>query len=391
MQRRARIRDMLAVNPTGGWAVRLDPIPQQHLYDDDDDLVSTTRLPAFSHASRMPAGPAGSHLTGLSGTRPILVALPDPAEAHGDVVNGAGIVKDLSLHTVGLEGLPTEGTLEVRFLQWAPKGGGFAFLGRTVESTGAPRPYQLWHADWAHTGKRSCKCQQLLTGRCINAALGPPFRWSPNGQQLLVKLVPDQVSSAVCNTTASEQLVCQHYATSTTVVVDLVAGTEIEVGPSEGRPLMYQNWVGLVPMDVTENEPGFAIMEVRHGDLDGAYGSSGKVEQFVIVTTATADVEVWRLSKPSTGAARGASVAVSRTTTIHNVVVEAALPGCRLLLRRVHQQGSKLSKGCVAINNASCTNNLPTRSHRFEHFIRVLGKADGAPGAEVELRNMFKL
>ena len=362
---------MLAVNPTGGWALQLDPLPADG-GDDDGLVISTLDLPPFSHASRMPTGPAGEHFTGLSGTRPVLVALPDPAEAGGAVVNGAGIVKDLSLHRVELDGLPTGGTVEVRFVQWAPKGGGFAFVGRARAPSKTPGPYQLWHADWSHTGKRSCSCRQLLAGRRINAALGPPFRWSPNGRQLLVKLVPDHLVSAACDAPSCRDALLEHYTTTTTVVVEpQVGGAVLVVGPPEGRPLLYQPWVGLVPADATDYDPGFTITVPPAADHSGAGGSTvGEGEPFAIVTT-PANVEVWRFSKPSG--------AVVRAATIRGAVVEQVLPGGRLLMRRARARGESAARG----------GDQPTEFQQPDYFIRLLSLPDGAAGAEIELQGVL--
>jgi hypothetical protein len=304
----------------------------------------------------MPAGPAGSHLTGLSGTRPILVSLPDPADGGPAVVNGAGIVKDFSLHRVELEGLPAG--FELRFVQWAPRGGGFAFVGRAAE-----RPsddYELWHADWAHTGKRSCSCRRLMEGWRFNSAVGPPFRWSACGQLLLVKTVPEQLERPLGpSATVDEEALLQHYATASTALLDLATGCHTMVGPVEGRALSYYPWIGMDPADVAQSEPGFAVTEP----------ATEEGERYVIVSSLASDVEVWR-TVPTMG--------VAAVATIADAVVEALLPGHRLLLKRRNRSNDSNGGGGGGCGGG---NDGPPPS---SYFIRPLGAAGTTSSAEVD-------
>eukprot|EP01047_Picozoa_sp_COSAG01_P071905 COSAG01_NODE_11290_length_1965_cov_1.978564_2_plen_184_part_00 len=100
-----------------------------------------------------------------------LLPAPRPARAltpcvynvvcQAPVTNSQGITKDVSLHEVALEGLPAGYSLS--YVQWAPRGGGLAFMARRTDEPAAD--YELWHADWAHSGKRSCRARRLLPHR----------------------------------------------------------------------------------------------------------------------------------------------------------------------------------------------------------------------------------
>ena len=240
------------------------------------------------------------------------------------MVNGAGIVKDFSLHKVSLDGL-ADG-YEMCFVQWAPRGGGFAFMGRPAATAAAAaaeqQHYELWQADWAHSGKTACACRQLLAGRRFNGATGPPFRWSPDGQLLLVKLVPAAAeASAPAGGTEQEQL--QYYSTSVTALLDLTTGEHTVVGPEEGQPLSYSPWVGMIPTDAAPDDLAFSVTEP---DFDGA-------DRFALVGTLPGNVEVYRVGKTSSGAGVG-GLTVDLLATVADAIAEAVLPGARLLLRR---------------------------------------------------------
>ena len=208
---------------------------------------------------------------GLSGSEPALVALPDAADGEGpEIVNGAGIVRHLGLHRVALDGLP--GGHELAFVAFRPRGGGFAFMARSTTAAGEP-DFELWEADWAHSGKRSCTCRQLLPGRRFNGALGPPFRWLPDGSGLLVKVLPEDWQPPPPD--AEEHVRLQRYSTAVTVLLTLGDGAEPTVlGPAAGRPLAE-----------AESELAFCVTEAAE--------ESG--ERYALIATQPAGVEVWRL------------------------------------------------------------------------------------------------
>eukprot|EP01045_Picozoa_sp_COSAG04_P022402 COSAG04_NODE_2525_length_3973_cov_2.129324_4_plen_340_part_01 len=257
----------LAVNPTGGWALQLRQDPA---------LESTTAV-AVGHLHLLSPHrpfPADRRLWGLSGSAPALVALPDAADGEGpEIVNGAGIVRHLGLHRVALDGLP--GGHELAFVAFRPRGGGFAFMARSTTAAGEP-DFELWEADWAHSGKRSCTCRQLLPGRRFNGALGPPFRWMPDGSGLLVKVLPEDWQPPPPD--AEEHVRLQRYSTAVTVLLTLGddAGEPTVLGPAVGRPLA----------EADKSEPlAFCVTEAAEG--------SG--ERYALIATLSAGVEVWRL------------------------------------------------------------------------------------------------
>eukprot|EP01049_Picozoa_sp_SAG25_P014661 SAG25_NODE_2673_length_1456_cov_1.845247_1_plen_360_part_01 len=286
----------LAVSPTGGWALQLSPPPMPSIAQlalPELRLGGLRFSPTTLFPTRMDVN------GGRCGTEPKLLALPvgvracgwrlwltDSCGAHtppplcclpllgthqcrcsppppgpcidsvrphpvvcqAPVTNSQGITKDVSLHEVALEGLPAGYSLS--YVQWAPRGGGLAFMARRTAEPAAD--YELWHADWAHSGKRSCRARRLLphrrfvsaghvtahpsasahhrppatvhcrqcsaastpqdpgfasphpqpdgragagaggrAGAAQNAVTGPPFVFSPDGRALLVRAVPE--------------------------------------------------------------------------------------------------------------------------------------------------------------------------------------------------------
>lgn len=199
----------LAVSPTGGWALQLSPPPMPSIAQlalPELRLGGLRFSPTTLFPTRMDVN------GGRCGTEPKLLALPvgvracgwrlwltDSCGAHtppplcclpllgthqcrcsppppgpcidsvrphpvvcqAPVTNSQGITKDVSLHEVALEGLPAGYSLS--YVQWAPRGGGLAFMARRTAEPAAD--YELWHADWAHSGKRSCRARRLLPHR----------------------------------------------------------------------------------------------------------------------------------------------------------------------------------------------------------------------------------
>ena len=233
----------LSVDPSGSYALQLTPggmptiaelaLPELKLggLRFSPDLLFPTRMDSNG---------------GKSGSEPVLLVLPTA---------GSSDVAQLPF-----DGLPSGYSLS--YVTWSKAGGKVAFMARPG---GAPTaPYELWVGEWDATAATSVAARRLLPDARFNAVTGPPFAWSPDGEQLLVKVVPtslgplpaappappgptiqdnsegDETAARTYQDMISsphDELLFAHCSTTALQLLDIATGSCLPIGPSEGMML----------------------------------------------------------------------------------------------------------------------------------------------------------
>ena len=233
----------LAVDPTDTVALQLTPggMPSiEELALSELKLGGLRFSPDLLFPTRMDSN------GGKGGSEPALVVLPRA---------GSSDVSQLPF-----SGLPSGYSMS--YVTWSKAGGKCAFMGRPGGTPTAP--YELWVAEWDAAAPTSVAARQLLPDARFNAVTGPPFVWSPDGEKLVVKVVPtslgplpaappappgptiqdnsegDETAAATYQdmiSSPNDELLFAHCSTAALQLLDVATGSCLPIGPSEGMML----------------------------------------------------------------------------------------------------------------------------------------------------------